>query len=180
MELSRRFFLSGAISLIAANTFIPSVSAMSNIAKIYANGKDDDSYGLSCLLRNEPVIFNKENIGVDEHKGITFHGGRYLIDHTVEVPKGMEIKIDNNKLFEFLGGENLTTEFPFFTFEDYEQFQKFSTGKTIYSIDPKKHQGQLIKWNGKLPSGSPIKWLNNEDDEILAYEGNKNAWSSTN
>lgn len=94
MKMSRRFFLGGAISLIAAQTFIPSVDTMANIPTIYGDGKRDDSGGLGALFRNEPVTFNKEQIGVESHDGIVFHNGTYAISRTVIIPDEVKLKIE--------------------------------------------------------------------------------------
>ena len=117
MEMSRRFFLGGAISLIAAQTFIPSVEAMANIPTIYGDGKRDDSGGLGALFRNEPVTFNKEQIGIESHDGIVFHKGHFAIARTIVVPEEAKIKIeqatfiatrelDFNEVLFWLAGNN--------------------------------------------------------------------------
>lgn len=94
VELSRRFFLGGAIALIAAQTFKPSANAMSNLPTIYGNGLEDDSFGIAALFRNEPVIFKDDQIGVEDHKGIIFKKGNFLILHTVDVPKELNLEIE--------------------------------------------------------------------------------------
>lgn len=94
MEISRRFFLGGAITLVAAQVFIPSVSMMANIPTIYGDGIEDDSGGLAALFRNEPVTFNKEQIGVESHEGIVFHTGRFAISRTVIVPDEVNLEIE--------------------------------------------------------------------------------------
>lgn len=93
VELTRRFFLSGAISLLAASTFevLPS---MANLPRIYADRKNDDTSGLGALFRREPVIFSRDNIGVDKHKGITFHTGRFKITQILELPPGLKVKVE--------------------------------------------------------------------------------------
>lgn len=110
VELSRRFFLGGAIALLAVETFKP-VSASSNLPTIYGNGKNDDSYGIGALLRNEPVIFNKDQIGVNSHKGVIFHKGRFLIEKTINISEDAQLIIEDP---EFIQGKELTSEFPFF------------------------------------------------------------------
>lgn len=94
VELSRRFFLGGAIALIAAQTFKPSVNAMGNMPTIHGNGLEDDSFGIAALFRNEPVIFKDDQIGVEDHKGIVFKKGNFLILHTVDVPKELNLEIE--------------------------------------------------------------------------------------
>lgn len=96
MELSRRFFLGGAISLLAANTFVPSASASGNLPHIWGDGKHDDTSGLGALFRKEPVIFSNENLGVDEHEGILFHTGRYKVTGTIELPAGLRCKVESS------------------------------------------------------------------------------------
>jgi hypothetical protein len=93
VELSRRFFLGGAISLLAASTFDP-LPSMANLPRIYADRQHDDTGGLGALFRNEPVIFSRENIGVDKHKGITFHAGRFKVTQTLELPPGLKVKVE--------------------------------------------------------------------------------------
>lgn len=65
VELSRRFFLGGAIALVAVQTFKPSLA--SNMPTIYGNGIKDDSAGFNALFAKEPVIFNKDQIGIESH-----------------------------------------------------------------------------------------------------------------
>lgn len=138
MEISRRFFLGGAISLAAAVTFKPSIAMMANIPTIYGDGKQDDSGGLSALFANEPVTFNKEQIGVESHKGITFHSGLFKINRTVNIPKNSIIKFDKKEHLEFIADNEL--ELPFFICFDNigEQFSG-----NIFRIDENK-LGPLI------------------------------------
>lgn len=120
VDLTRRFFLGGAISLIAVATFTPSVSAMSNLPTIYGDGKGDDTHGLGALFRNEPVTFNKEMLGVNSHKGITFHKGMFRITRTINIPKDVAIKIERARFY----GVDLELNEPFFMlergFDDYQ------------------------------------------------------------
>lgn len=93
MDVSRRFFLGGAISVFAASTFTPTLSA-GNLPRIWADGKNDDTSGLGALFRKEPVIFAKENIGLDDHGLITFHTGKFRITQTIGIPKDAEFKVE--------------------------------------------------------------------------------------
>lgn len=93
MELSRRFFLGGAISLLAANTFVPSLGASGNLPRIWGDGKHDDTSGLGALFRKEPVIFSADRIGVEEHSGITIHNGRFVITQTLHLPPGLKCSV---------------------------------------------------------------------------------------
>lgn len=114
VELSRRFFLGGAIALVAAQTFKPSLNAMGNMPTIHGDGVTDDSYGLGCLFRNEPVIFNNDQIGVEEHKGVIFYKGHFALERTVNLPKGAKIVMIGKP--EFVGIK-LEPEMPFFKVE---------------------------------------------------------------
>lgn len=89
MELSRRFFLGGAISLLAANTFVPSASASGNLPRIWGDGKHDDTSGLGALFRKEPVIFSSDKLGVDDFSNATFHWGKFRVTQTIELPHGL-------------------------------------------------------------------------------------------
>jgi len=115
MNLSRRFFLGGAISLVAVQTFIPNVSAMMNLPTIYGDGVHDDTAGLGAIFRNEPVTFNKEQIGVDSHEGLTFHHGRFKITNTVNIPANSKIEV----IRAIFVGIELDPNFPFFSCEDF-------------------------------------------------------------
>lgn len=92
MDLTRRFFLGGALSVVAASTFVP--RAVGNLPTIYADGAHDDTSGLGALLRREPVIFSRDHIGLDDHKGIVFHHGRFIITQTIEVPDDVSMKVE--------------------------------------------------------------------------------------
>lgn len=60
MDVSRRSFLGGALSLFAA-TAIPA-GAFASVPVIYGDGISDDTAGLNALLAGEP--FRVENSGV--------------------------------------------------------------------------------------------------------------------
>lgn len=138
MDISRRFFLGGAISLVAAATFAPSVSAMMNLPTIYGDGVKDDTSGLFALLNNEPCTFNKEQIGVDSHSGVIFHRGRFVVNKTIEIPANAILKVENP---HFLGLE-LDDKQPFFMCErgfaanQFDRYAIFETNST--------HIGKLI------------------------------------
>lgn len=93
-ELSRRLFLGGAVSLLAASTFSPGPST-ANIPRIWGDGQHDDTSGLGALFRRDPVVFSAEKIGVDSHKGIVFHRGLFKITQTIEVPHEPNIKVES-------------------------------------------------------------------------------------
>lgn len=92
MELSRRFFLGGAIALVAVQTFKPTL-ASSNMPKIYGDLNHDDSAGFNALFSNEPVIFNKEQIGVENHQGIFIYKGSFRIDSPIEINRKTNLNI---------------------------------------------------------------------------------------
>jgi hypothetical protein len=140
MDINRRFFLGGAISLIAVKSFVPSVSAMSNLPTIHGNGVEDDSYGIGALLRNEPVIFKKDDIGVDSHEGITFHKGFYLIDNTVHLPDEIKITIEHA---EFIG-TNLEYDQPFFKCELKTTAYQISGRFVIFTVN-RKHKVPFVE-----------------------------------
>jgi hypothetical protein len=139
MNISRRFFLGGAISLIAASTFEPSVSAMMNLPTIYGNGKDDDTSGLYALLNKEPCIFKKEQIAIDNHEDVTFHRGRFFIKRTISIPAKTKVIVD---MPEFIGTE----------LEDYQSFFIGECGFDASQFDGRfarfsvksSHKGKLI------------------------------------
>lgn len=114
MDLSRRFFLGGAMALIGVKTFVP--SSASNMPRIYADYKHNDSYGFQALLNNEPCIFDRENIGVEENKGIIIYRGHYIVDETIIIPAGANISMERQvprRDIEFYG-VNLKNNAPFF------------------------------------------------------------------
>ncbi len=143
IDMSRRFFLKGAISLVAASTFVPNVSSMGNYPKIYGDGIKDDAEGLGALFRNDPVIFDKEKIGVDEHKLITFHRGKYLISNTVHIPEEAEFHIE---MVEFIS--KLPDDFPFFNcgWKNSRYFSNTGGGvQVIFTVKP-SHKAKFITY----------------------------------
>ena len=110
MNLDRRSFLGGLISLVAVKQFDVNKSFASNLPKIYSDGKNDDSHGLGALFRNEPCIFSKDNIGVESHGGIVIHGGKYIINNTVHIPDDIDLQIER----AFFNGLGLFDGSPFF------------------------------------------------------------------
>lgn len=137
-DISRRFFLGGAISLVAATTFAPSISAMMNLPTIYGDGVRDDTSGLYALLHNEPCTFNKEQIGVEKHEGIVFHKGRFIVNKTIEIPAGLILKVEA----PYFIGMELESNQPFFMCErgfKASQFDRWATFQTN-----EKHVGKLI------------------------------------
>jgi hypothetical protein len=85
MELSRRFFLGGAIALVAVQTFKPSISMASNLPTIWGDGKHDDAHGFNALFAKNPVLFKKDQIGIENHEGVIIYKGLFKIDHTLEI-----------------------------------------------------------------------------------------------
>lgn len=158
INLSRRFFLGGAIALVAAKTFVPSVNAMGNMPTIYGNGVDNDSFGLASLFRNEPVIFNKDQIGVEEHKGIVFYSGRFNIKNTVNIPKNADILMIRANFI----GTDLESNAPFFLAEEgfnAQQFEGNSSFELKYGA-----QNRLIQFP-RQTDPMPLKeidWINGE------------------
>lgn len=143
VEISRRLFLGGAISLIGVKTFAPSVSiaAMSNMPTIYADGVHSDVAGLGALFRNEPVIFPKDKIAVESQEGVIFHKGVFVVDQTIYLPRNSKITFEKNAPLIFLG-ENLTDHQPFFMCEAASDMQQFSNYAT-FEVKPGQ-VGQLL------------------------------------
>ncbi len=94
MEISRRFFLGGAIAVVVAQTFKPALS--SNMPTIYGNGRDDDSAGFNALFANEPVIFKRDQLGLESHDGIIIFKGNFKISKTIEITKRTKLQIADN------------------------------------------------------------------------------------
>lgn len=93
VDLTRRFFLGGAISLIAVTTSsIP--RKIGNLPQIWGDGSHDDTGGISALLRSEPVILPKDKLTIDAHKGVTFHRGTFKISRTLEIPDDCNLTMD--------------------------------------------------------------------------------------
>ena len=94
MELTRRFFLGGAIALLAAQTFKPSISQGSNLPKIWGDAEQhDDSMGFNALFNRDPVIFRKDDIGVETHEGIIIYKGWYRVDRPLEIFKKTNLTV---------------------------------------------------------------------------------------
>lgn len=129
-ELSRRFFLGGAIALIGATTFKPAITAISNMPTITGDGVTDDSYGFGCLFRNEPVIFKHDQLGVDSHQGIIFYNGRFAIERTVNIPADVKIEM-GRALFV---GTKLEPDAPFFMAERGFDAKQFEKGCAIFEL----------------------------------------------
>lgn len=93
VDLTRRWFLGGAISLIAVTTSaMPKI--IGNMPQIWGDGSHDDTGGISALLRAEPVVFTKDMVTVDSHQGITFHNGIFKISRTLEIPEECNLTMD--------------------------------------------------------------------------------------
>lgn len=161
MNLNRRMFLGGSLSLIAAVTFVPVAS--SNMPRIWGRLDKDDGDGFGALFRNEPVIFENDNIGIDSHQGIVFHKGTFVISHTVTIPKNckisFDIKDDGNPCF--VGGfsdkfrkqmldehklifpNDLPDDAPFFNCEDFSGHQ--FDGKFGFEVKA-SHKSRFISY----------------------------------
>jgi len=145
VDISRRFFLGGAISLVAAVTFKPSVSAMMNLPTIYGDGKTDDTAGLGALFRSEPVTFKKEQIGIDKHEGLTFHKGSFVISNSIHIPENTKIEIEKAHFI----GRDLPDDFPFFICEDFSG-KGFSNSlkpgvQTVWEVQ-RTHKSKFISY----------------------------------
>lgn len=93
VDLTRRFFLGGAISLIAVTTSgLP--KRIGNMPQIWGDGWHDDTGGISALFRSEPVILPKDKLTIDSHKGITFHRGVFKISQTLEIPDDCDLTME--------------------------------------------------------------------------------------
>jgi hypothetical protein len=93
MDVSRRWFLGGAISLIAVSTFEVTAQC-GNVPRIYADNVHDDTSGLHALFHNEPVIFSQDDIGVGESRDIVVHRGVYRVSRTIELPRGLVVRVE--------------------------------------------------------------------------------------
>jgi hypothetical protein len=113
MDLARRSFLGGLISLVAVKQFDVTKAFASNLPRIYADKKNDDSHGLGALFRNEPCIFSKDDIGIESHNGIIIHGGSYVIGNTIHIPNNLNLQIER----AFFNGTSLFENSPFFIAE---------------------------------------------------------------
>lgn len=140
MELSRRFFLAGAISLIAAKTFIPANAG--NLPTIYGNGLNDDTSGLGALFRNEPCLFNKEMIAVENHEGIEFYFGRFVVFQTINIPRDTKLDFNISKHTHFIG-TRLEDNFPFFICEDFSG-HIFEKGIAVTFEVNRSHKAPLV------------------------------------
>lgn len=109
VDLTRRWFLGGAISL-AAVTVSSAPKIIGNLPQIWADGVHDDTYGIGALLRVEPVVFPKERLTIDDHKGITFHRGLFRISQTLEIPDECNLTLDHPTFC----GPDLDPSWPFF------------------------------------------------------------------
>lgn len=95
IEGTRRSFLGGMISLIAAQTFVAKAADIGNMPHIKGDGRHDDAHGFGSLFRNEPVIFPKEKLGISSHGGVIIHGGKFLIGTEILVPDDALITIES-------------------------------------------------------------------------------------
>lgn len=147
VDLSRRFFLGGAISLIAATQFTPSVNAMNNLPVIYGNGRDDDTDGLRALFCNDPVVFKKKDmVAVDGHHGVTFcytdYPVSFKVTRMISVPKELNLNFEK----AHFNGIELENDEPFFKVETGELALKFC-GPVTYDVKGSHHSKFIIGVN---------------------------------
>lgn len=165
VDLSRRLFLNGAIALIGAKTFTPSVSAMSNLPKIYGDGQHNDSYGFQALFNNEPCIFNRGNIGIEENKGVIIYRGFYKIDKTIIIPSGANVSIERmvgSSGVEFVGIE-LDDDAPFFNKKSGANV-KLNNGVILFEA----------RENGNNKLIAQDKWSRDDELEYNGLDSKKN------
>lgn len=93
LTFSRRKFLGGLFSLAAVTVVVHDFSIAGNMPSIKGDGQHDDTQGLGCLLRNEPVVVS-ENLRIDSHGGVTFHRGVYRVSQTIDVPADARVHIE--------------------------------------------------------------------------------------
>lgn len=110
VDLTRRFFLGGAVSAIVLAHSVPR-SLAGNTPVIWGDGIKDDAGGFAALLRNEPVIFTKDKISIDRYGEPVIHKGSFCINHPIEVPEFCDFKIESAK---FIAGQDLALEDPYF------------------------------------------------------------------
>jgi hypothetical protein len=96
MEIARRTFLGGMLSLLAVQTFTPPpLAAMGNrTPRIFGNGRDYDSEGFQALFDGNDVIIPQDKIGISKCKGVIFHRGTFVIDREVYT-NGTELFIEH-------------------------------------------------------------------------------------
>jgi hypothetical protein len=93
VEVSRRSFLGGLVSLVALQA--APVRALGNLPTLWADGKHDDTGGLRALFNREPLVFATDKVQVDEFRSVIFHGGRFRITSTIELPEELDLKIES-------------------------------------------------------------------------------------
>jgi hypothetical protein len=137
---------------------------MSNMPTIYGDGKNDDAPGFSALFHNDPVIFKKDQLGIDSHKGIIFHKGYFIVKTPIHMPKNCKISIEN---FDKNGipsrivfvGITLESDQPIFECEDGSGTQ-FNNSHWIAFDVSDKHKGKLIRAGEHLKGYKPYKNIN--------------------
>lgn len=85
LELPRRAFLGGMLSLLAATAIeaTPLRLVSNRLPRIHGNGKDYDSEGFQALFDGKEIIFPKDKLIITEHKGVIVHGGQFVINREV-------------------------------------------------------------------------------------------------
>lgn len=91
VELTRRWFLGGALSAVAIVAAQPTVAkellALSarNLPRIWADGRNYDADGIIALLRGEEVMFPRDKLSIKDAQQVIIHSGNYQIDREIEV-----------------------------------------------------------------------------------------------
>jgi len=77
MEVSRRWFLGGAIG-VAAAAVLPKTAAYTHV--LYGDGVHDDTLALQALLDGKAVHIKRDGVTVRQDDGkVEINGGKYLI-----------------------------------------------------------------------------------------------------
>lgn len=171
VELSRRFFLGGAIALVAAKTFEPTLSLASNMPTIKGRLDFDDSAGFNALFANEPVIFNKDQIGIESHEGIIFYKGVFRLDKSLSIIKKSVIEFQGRII---LHCANLPIDEPVASFERGASWNTENFGMRLMLNLPEGHKVPLFLYKGsdeKLGRGNfDLKGVTQTIDVDEAYK----------
>jgi hypothetical protein len=141
VELSRRFFLGGAIALVAVQTFKPTLAIASNMPTIYGDGKNCDAAGFSALFGNEPVIFSKEQLGIDSHEGIIFYKGNFKITKPIEILKDTLAKFEGKV---YLNASELSIGDPLIIYNEKGHLNTQALANNLYFGLPLGHKVPLM------------------------------------
>lgn len=83
MNISRRLFLGGFLSIVGASAYTGPILAAKPIPKIYADGDRDDTDGLVAFFSGEPFTVDGQNITADN--GV-LRNGIVRVKGTISVP----------------------------------------------------------------------------------------------